>query len=90
MSIPKFSQSCVTLRALLASHKGTVQGIDGVSVDEQLFLTSTCATEVLLHSIAIIASADYEVAVGGLRAIEMEQRLGEICAEMNALYDEAG
>jgi hypothetical protein len=90
MSIPEFSQSCVTLRGLLASHTGTVKGLDGLSVDEQLFLTSTCATEVLLHSLAIICGADYEAAVKGLHAINMEQRLSEICAEMNALCDEAG
>jgi hypothetical protein len=84
MTVRKFSDSCAVLIELLRAHKGSVAGLDDMTFEERMFLTTTCSVEVLLHSLSIIAGADYDNAIKGLHSINMEKRLKEICDEMEA------
>ena len=89
MSNTEFSESCRLLIALLKQHEGPpVRDLDQMSQQQKLFLSTTAAAEVMLHSLAILAAAGYANAREGLRALTLEKRLKTICAEMNAVLND--
>jgi len=86
----KFSDNCALLIALLEDHRRDVRGLDEVSYEDKLIALGTSASEVLLHTIAIIAAAEYDHAVEGLRAMKQENRLRQICNIMEMQLKDKG
>jgi hypothetical protein len=86
----KFSDNCALLIALLEDHRREVTGLDDVPYEEKLFGLASSASEVLLHTIAIMSAADYSHAVEGLRRLSLERRLRQICNIMEQQLKDRG
>jgi hypothetical protein len=85
-----FSDSCALLIALLDDHRRNVRGLDKLSMDEKLYGVASSACEVLLHTLSIMTGADYNDAVEGLRSLQQERRLRQICLVMEMQLKDKG
>jgi hypothetical protein len=58
---------------------GPIIGIDEFSNDQREFMKTTCASTVMLYTICYIAGFDADEAKRGLKALELEKLIDEIC-----------
>jgi hypothetical protein len=58
---------------------GPVVGVDNLIDHEREFMKATCATTVLLYTLCHMAGLDAEEAKQGLKCLELEKHINEIC-----------
>jgi len=69
------------VRLLHWKYDAPVFGVENYNAKENQFMIATCAATVLLHTISRVANYHEEDAQEGLKALELERNLADLCEE---------